>query len=225
MNETSMDPARDSVKGRRYDSSRRRAEAARTQARVLGVAERLLLESGYAATSVAAIAAAAEVSVELVYKNFGGKAGLVREIQRRGLLGAGPVPAPDRSDAVAATDLDARGLLRQWSRFTTEVAPRTAPIMLLVRAAAATDAELAGLLEEMSLQRLERMALNAERLRAHPGVRAALTVEQIRDVLWSYSSPEMYDLLVVQRGWSLDRYADFVLDGMSGHLLADPQAR
>jgi len=214
-----MDPAHRDVKRRRYDASRRRAEAARTHAQVLEVAERLLLSNGYAATSVAAVATAAGVSAELIYKVFGGKAGLVREIQRRGLLGAGPVPAPERSDAVSAADIDARSLLREWTRLSTEVAPRVAPIMLLVRSAAAADADLADLLEQMAAQRLERMALNAERLTAHAGVRRDLTVEQIRDVMWTYTSPDLYDLLVGQRGWTVDQYRDFLFRGLSGQLL------
>src|SRR3954464_3416193 len=142
MNKESMDPAHREVKRRRYDASRRRAEAARTHAQVLEVAERLLLSNGYAATSVAAVATAAGVSAELIYKAFGGKAGLVREIQRRGLLGAGPVPAPERSDAAAASAADGESLLRTWALLATEVAPRTAPIMLLVRDGAASDPAL-----------------------------------------------------------------------------------
>lgn len=216
-----MDPHSPGVKKRRYDASRRRAEAARTKDRVLDAAERLFLERGYAGTTVAAVARDAGVSAELVYKTLGGKTGLVREIQRRGLLGAGPVPAPERSDAVAATDIDARTLLREWSRFTIEVGPRTAPILLLVRAAAAHDAELADLLEEMTAQHLERMALNARRLLTHPGVRPGLTAGYIRDVLWTYTAPELYDRLVGQRGWSLEDYAEFVFRGMAGQLLAE----
>src|SRR4051794_30849260 len=103
MNDLSLDPTEASVKSRSYDSSRRRAQAERTRARVLDAAERMMLSHGYAASTLASIADAADVSVELIYKTFGGKAGLVREIQRRALLGAGPVPAPERSDAAAAS--------------------------------------------------------------------------------------------------------------------------
>ena len=219
MNDTSLDPPGSGVKSRPYDASRRRADAARTRTRMLDTAERMLLADGYAATTVAAIAAAAGVSAELVYKNFGGKAGLVRAIQQRGLLGAGPVGAPDRSDALSASDLDARSLLREWSVLSTEVAPRTAPIMLLVRTAAASDGDLADLVEEMADQRLQRMALNAERLTAHAGVRGDLTVEQIRDILWTYTSPELFDLLVGQRGWTIEAYSDFLFRGLCGQLL------
>ena len=219
MNAASMDLHAPGVKARPYDASGRRAEAARTRERVLEAAERLFLADGYAATNVAAVASAAGVSAELIYKSFGGKAGLVREIQRRGLLGAGPVPAPDRSDVVAAGTLDARSLLREWSRLATEVAPRVSPIMLLVRSAAATDRSLATLLEEVAAERLARMAVNAERLTAHAGLRRDLTVEQIRDILWTYTSPELYDLLVCQRGWSIEDYGECLFRGMSGQLL------
>lgn len=214
-----MDPADAAVKSRRYDASRRRAEATRTRARVLEVAERLLLADGYAATSVASVAGAAGVSAELIYKTFGGKAGLVREIQRQALLGEGPVPAPDRSDAVAATGVDARSLLAEWSRLSTEVAPRVSPIMLLVRSGAASDADLADLLVQMHAQRLERMTLNARRLMAHAGVRRGVGLDEVRDVLWTYTSEELYDLLVLRRGWTIDGYREFLLRGMSGQLL------
>lgn len=219
MNTGSVDPAGPDVKLRRYDGSGRRAVAERTRQRVLDVAERLLLEQGYAGTSVAAIAEAAGVSAELVYKSFAGKPGLVRAIQRRALQGVGPVPAPDRSDALAARAGDARSLLAEWAQLSTEVAPRVSPVVLLVRSAAATDDVLGDLLAEMSAQRLERMAVNAARLAALPGVRRDLGVERIRDVLWTCTSPEFYDLLVLQRGWTVEEYRDHLFRALCGQLL------
>ena len=63
---------------RQYDSSRRQAQARLTRAAVLEAARQAFLEKGYAATTVAAIAAVVEVSVETVYKAFGNKAGLLK---------------------------------------------------------------------------------------------------------------------------------------------------
>ena len=51
--------------------------------------------------------------------------------------------------------------------------------------------------------------------------RPALTVERAADVLWTYSFPELYDLLVVRSGWDLDAYATLVVDGLLASLL-DP---
>jgi AcrR family transcriptional regulator len=219
MNISSMAPRGAEVKGRRYDSTRRRQAAAETRDRVLDVAEAALLRDGYAASTLAGIARAAGVSTELIYKAFGGKAGLVREIQRRGLHGAGATPAEARSDDISRGQGDVASVIRGWAKLATEVAPRVSPVILLVRSGAAHDDELTGLLAEIAEQRLVRMTHNAERLTEHTGLRAGLTVEQVRDILWTYSSPDVYDLLVTQRGWTLDAYEEFLVNGMTGQLL------
>jgi len=88
---------------RRYDSSGRRERARQTRGQIIDAARELYLTGGYAATTVAAIAAAARVSAETIYKGFGGKPGLVRAIVERGLAGEGPEPAEQRSDHIRAT--------------------------------------------------------------------------------------------------------------------------
>src|ERR1700709_163915 len=85
---------------RRYESPRREQQARKTRHEVLTAAEDLFLAQGFAGTTVAAIAARAEVSVETVYKTFGGKPGLVRAICERALQGEGPVAAETRSDVL-----------------------------------------------------------------------------------------------------------------------------
>ena len=147
-------------------------QAQRTRDAVLAAAQSRLLSDGYAATTVAAVADDAGVSVETIYKTFASKAGLVAAIWERGLAGRGPVPAPQRSDQHAANEADPRRIIRNWGRLTAEVSPRVAPILLLIRSAAATDTEMAGLLTETDRQRLQRTRHNANALAGHlkPGV-------------------------------------------------------
>jgi AcrR family transcriptional regulator len=204
---------------RRYDSSGRRERAEARRRHVLRVAEDLFLRDGYATTTVAALADAAGVSAETIYKSFGGKAGLVGAIQEVGLAGAGPVPAPDRSDEMSAREQDPDRIVRRWATLAREVAPRVAPIMLLVRSAAATDSDMAALLADMNRQRLERMSHNARRLAATGGLRTGVTVDQARDVMVAFTAPELYEILVVQRGWTLSAYSDFVYRGLRVELL------
>jgi len=71
---------------RRYDSRRRQQRALRTRIAVLETAQQLFLTRGYAATTIASLAETADVSVETIYKAFGGKPGLVRAICERALL-------------------------------------------------------------------------------------------------------------------------------------------
>ena len=182
-------------------------------------ARRLFLADGYGRTTVSVIASDAGVSVETVYKTFGGKPGLVRALVSKGLEGAGRVPAEQRSDEMQAAERDPRAVIRNWTRLATEVAPRTAPIVLLIRSAAGTDPEMADLLAEVDEQRLQRMEKNARTLCERGELRDNITLEQARDILWTISSPDLYELLVLRRGWSVDRFAAFQADQMIAALL------
>jgi AcrR family transcriptional regulator len=204
---------------RRYDSSGRRERARQARDQIIVTAEDLFLTRGYAATTVAAIAEHARVSVETIYKGFGGKPGLVRAIVTRGLAGAGPVPAERRSDQIRDTEADPRRILTAWGAFVTEIAPRTAPILALARDAAAGDPELAALLHEVSAARLERMTVNARGLATAGHLRPGITVEQAADILWVYSSAELYELLVTCRGWHAERYGQFIAEALIAALL------
>jgi AcrR family transcriptional regulator len=215
-----MDPKRPPVKPRRpYESVRRREQARQTREAILDTAQRLLLRDGFAATTIAAIADGARVSVDTIYKAFGGKPGLVRAICQQALAGEGAVPAESRSDALHATESDPREIIRGWGALSAEIAPRIAPILLLVRAAAELDPEMASLLSELNAERLERMTQNARNLAASHALREGLTVELAGEILWTYSSPELYELLVLRRGWHLEHYSAFIADAMIAALL------
>jgi AcrR family transcriptional regulator len=204
---------------RRYDSSLRKRQAELGREAVLAAARERFLADGYAATTVAAIAADAQVSVETIYKSFGGKPGLVRAIWERALGGRGPVPAPVRSDAMSAAESDAEQMLRKWARLNAEVTFEVVPILLLVRAAASGDEAMAALLAESEEQRLTRMRHNARRLLKAGGVRAGLGVAQVTDILWMFSASELYEVLVLRRNWTQARYASFIADAMVAALL------
>src|SRR3954467_14237407 len=72
---------------RRYDSSRRRAQAAATRADILDAAQRLFEQHGYAATTMEAVAKEAAVSLKTVYVAFETKSGLLRALWNHLLRG------------------------------------------------------------------------------------------------------------------------------------------
>jgi AcrR family transcriptional regulator len=201
---------------RQYDGAARRARAERVRAALIEAARDLLLGEGYAALTIPKVAVACGVSAESVYKRFRGRPGLLRAVVEQALGGSGPVAAETRSDALDAEDLPE--LLQGWGRLATEVAPRVAPILLLVRVAAEHDPELADLARELDDTRRARMADNARRLADAGHLPPGLTLGRATDVLWTYSSPEVYDLLVVRSGWNLEQYAAFVTAGLAAHL-------
>lgn len=190
------------VKRRSYDTRARRARAAQSRARILEVARQRFLSAGYARTTTADIAAEAGVSLDSVYKTFGSKPRLVKAVFDAAVAGAAPVEAAERAARVSREERDPRKRLRTFGVFVTEIMPRAAPVMLLVRAAADSDPELCEVWEQMNAERLESMTRHAQRLGDDGHLRAGLSVAQARDVLWAYCSPELYELLVLRRGWT-----------------------
>ena len=91
--------------------------------------------------------------------------------------------------------------------------------MLLIRSAAETDAQMAALLAETEQQRLDRMEENARTLHERGQLRPGVSLERARDVLWTYSAAELYELLVQKRGWSPEEHGEFVATGMIAALL------
>ena len=174
---------------RTYDSAWRQAQARQTREALLDAARHRFLAEGFAATTVAVIAADVGVSVDTVYKAFGGKPGLVRAICARALAGEGPVSAETRSDALHGSETDPRAIIRGWGALASEVAPRVVPILLLIRDAAIADPEMAGLQADMDRQRLERMTHNARKLADGGHLRRGLTTEHAGEIMWTYSSP------------------------------------
>jgi AcrR family transcriptional regulator len=198
---------------RRYESPRRAEQARQTRAAVTDAAKRLFLRGGFAATTVAAVAAEARVSVETIYKGFGGKPGLVRAICENELVGG------EQRTREPPTEPDPRTIIRGWGRLAAEVAPRVAPILLLLRAAAATDPAMAELHAEMDAGRLQRMTRNAIHLAEAEHLRDGLTVQHSAEIMWAYTSPELYEMLVLARGWPLQHYGDFIADALIAALL------
>ena len=209
----------ESVKPRRYDASRRRAQAHRTRQAIIDAARRRFLHDGYSVTTIASIAADADASPDTIYKSFGGKAGLLRAMCEDALSGAGPVPAEQRSDAMQAAAAIPRTLLRGLGTLTAEVAPRIAPLLLLLATAAESDPALAELQAELEDARLARMTQVARTLAGKTPLRAGRTVDETADIMWTYSSPELYRMLVLTRGWTPERYGEFVGDCLVDALL------
>ncbi len=208
-------------RSRVYDSRGRQAQARRNRDAILDVARAAFLARGYAATTMASIAGEVGLSVDTVHKAFGGKAGLVRAIYERSLAGEGPVAAPRRSDNMQVAEHDPRTIVRHWGTLSTEVAPLVAPVHLLIRDAAATDPEMAALVRDSDRQRRERMRHNARTLADRGHLKPGITLEDATDVMWTYSSPELYELLVIRCGWNLTRYGRFLAESIAAALLPE----
>lgn len=205
---------------RPYDSTRRREQARRTRAAVLDAGRRTFLTQGYTATTVAAVAAAAGVSVDTIYKQFRGKAGLLKAVYDVAIVGDDePVPFAERAPVRRwSADPDPARVIREYCALFAVTAARVAPMVLLVRSAGG-DPEARRVWAGIQDERLTGMGLFAGNLHGRGLLRPGLDAHAARDVLWVYTAPELYEMLVLARGWSLEKYGDFLADAMIAALL------
>jgi len=211
----------DVKRSRPYHSLRRQQQARETRRVVLGAARRLFLQDGYAGTTVAAVAGDAGVSVETVYKTFGNKPGLVKAVFDVAVVGDDePVPLLEREFVRRnMAEPDPRRKLLDYGRHLAEVAPATGPLLLVVRAAAATDNAAARVWEQLQTERLTGMSVFARHLHEGGHLRPGVSVDEARDVLWAHNSVELWDLLVNQRQWTDEQFGHWVAGQVIAALL------
>ena len=214
-----MESILDTAKPRRYDASRRREQARLNREAIVVAARQRFLDDGFTATTIATIAADAGATADTIYKSFGGKAGLLRAMCEDALKGEGSIQAEQRSDAMQASEADPRRMLRGLGTLTTEVAPRIAPLLLLLSTAAEADSAMAQLRADFDAARMARMTQVVQILASKTQLRPGLSVEEAAEIMWAYSSPELYGLLVLTRGWRPERYGEFVGESLVDALL------
>jgi AcrR family transcriptional regulator len=217
-----MAPKRKIVKRRRYDSTVRTEAAHRTRQRILDAARELFIANGYAGFTVQEIAVRAEVAVDTVYAAVGRKPQLVRLLVETAISNTQQaVPAEQRAYVqriqAAAT---AREKLAIYAAAVVEIQARLAPIVRAVEAAAAAEPELGMIWREISQRRSRNMKLFAADLIKAGGLRDGLTVDRIADVIWAMNGPELYTLLVSERGWSAAELEAWLADAWARLLLA-----
>jgi hypothetical protein len=112
---------------------------------------------------------------------------------------------------------DATREITMYLRHLADTGPRVFPVQLLARDAAAADHAAAAVYAQMRQEMLTGMGMFAADLVATGQLR--VPQEEARDILWTYHSPELYELLVLERGWSIERYRGFLTDAVISALL------
>ncbi len=212
----------DPVKPRRYRSSLREEQARRTRQAILSAARQVFAEHGYAATTIAQIAATAGVAVDTVYASVGTKPVLMRLLIETAISGIDQAVPADQRDYVQQVKaaVTAQDKIRIYAAAVTDINRRMAPLHLVLRGAAATAPELAEMRDEISARRAANMRLFARDLAATGELRPDLDVDEVADVVWSMNSAEYFTLLVRERGWDPDEFAAWLAEAWSRLFLA-----
>jgi AcrR family transcriptional regulator len=195
--------------------------AARTRAtrrRIVDAAAELFVVEGYAATTLEQVAARAGVAVQTVYFHFGNKRTVLKEAVDIAAVGDDePVAMLDRPWLEESrSERDPRRVLELWTAYGRSVMERIAPIMRVVRDAAVVDPEMAAQWATNEVETVSAFRMLAEQLEAIGALR--VPVDEAVDIIFVLSWLDTY-LLLMSRGWTPQRWEQFVVESLTHALL------
>jgi AcrR family transcriptional regulator len=208
------------VPRRKYDNSRRRADAAARQRRIIEAAAVLFVEQGFGATSIDQIAAAADVSPQTIYATYGSKAAVLSRAIDVAVVGDYEArPLVDRIPVLAEVSGAGHRLhFAAGAQFVRALHERVAPLMRVMEQAAATDPGLQELRMRLIREIHEDLVTWVAQL-GPTALRPDLTESRATDVIFTIQSPWVYSMLTADLGWSPDDYERWLADTLPRLLL------
>lgn len=187
----------------------------RTRLRILDAANRLLLERGYHGVGLETVAHQAGVTRQTVYDQFGSKSGLLGAMIGRQEDNAGLTQVLQ----TVMSQTDGLAMLRAMLDAVITVEPRVYPYSRLVYAARIDDPVAAQMWNARLTSRRAGMGVVFARLASDNRLRPGISLEEAADIAWAIASPHQYEYLVVERGWSLERYREHLETTITERLL------
>jgi AcrR family transcriptional regulator len=208
---------------RRYNASRRQAQARQLRLDAVASARALFIERGFAATTIADVAQAASVSTQFIYAAFGGKRGLLAKVVDWTLAGDDePIPMARRPSIIAVQqEPTITGKCALYARHARMVVARVAETLQMLRAAADADPDARAIHNQGEAQRRTGTGLFVANLRRAGELRAGLSNEQAADAIWALSPDILWTLLVVQRSWTPDEFELWYAGQLAAAVLDD----
>jgi AcrR family transcriptional regulator len=206
---------------RRYESPRRREQAAATRLEILDAAQRLFERDGYAATTMAAIAADARVALKTVYVAFETKSGVLRALWNLRLRsGRENVPVAEQQWYRAVLDEpNPERQLRMNAHNSAHGKVRIGGLLEAIRSAAPIDAEIAALWNRIQTEYHANQGAIIRSLDHKKALKGGLDVERATDILWTLNHPNTWQLLAGDRGWTAEEYEQWSADTACAQLL------
>ncbi len=190
--------------------SRRERQMAATKTSIVEAAGRLFADRGYTGTTIEAIADEAGVVVQTIYNSIGPKSAVLNAVLDLAASGPeSPKSVPEFMRERAEVTSTAIGMIEVLADWFAEGMPRTVGVLRVIHQAAAVDPDIADLEDRRAAQRFHNYIAAASQLASRPGA-AALAAEEVAATIWSIGHPQVYQFLVVDQGWELDRYRRWV---------------
>jgi TetR/AcrR family transcriptional regulator of autoinduction and epiphytic fitness len=193
---------------RTYDSSHRKQQARQTRRQIIEAARQLFVLRGYSGATMESIAQEASVAVETVYASFGSKRALLARLVSVSLVGDDePIPLLQREGPMAVMrETDQKRQVQMFAEDMAEIMGRVAPLFEVMRAAAKSEPDIAVMLQKMLADRADAMKVFIKALMRNGPLQGGNTLDEAAETVWAVTSGEVYTLLVVDRGWSIEKY-------------------
>ncbi|MGA2530774.1 MAG: TetR/AcrR family transcriptional regulator [Acidimicrobiales bacterium] len=206
---------------RQYDGAPRQARTRRTRSAVVEAAQGLFVERGYAATTIEAISDRSDTPQATVYRLFSSKLGILKAVLDVSVGGDDESVAMAERPQVRAllSDKDPRKQLAGFAALLGEVMARVGPVHRILADAARSDEDAALLLAEIARQRHEGQRRIARSLARSGALQPGLRERDAADIVHALASPEVYGLLVFDRGWGGERYKKWLRSILIDQLL------
>lgn len=207
----------------RDNGAPRQARTRRTRAAVVEAARSLFLERGYAATTIEAISNRSDTPQATVYRLLSSKLGILKAVLDVSVGGDDEeVAMADRPQVRALlADRDPNNQLAGFAALLHELMTRVAPVHRILADAARSDEGAASLLADIARQRHEGQQRIARSLARSGALRPGLRERDAADIIHALASPEVYGLLVFDRGWSGERYETWLRAILAEQLLSE----
>jgi AcrR family transcriptional regulator len=209
---------------RSYQGAARQARTRRTRAAVTAAASGLFAERGYAATTIEAISERSDTPQATVYRLFSSKLGILKALLDVSVAGDDEAVAmldrPQVRELLSAED--PKDQLTGFAALIRDVMTRVGPVHRILADAARSDPDAAALLAEIARQRHEGQRRVASSLARSGALRPGLTERDAGDIIHALASPEVYGLLVSDRGWTGERHEQWLRQILIDQLLRDP---
>src|SRR6266700_174662 len=216
--------ATDVRRGRSYDGKGRQARTRLARAAVVEAARALFLERGYAGTTIQTISDLSDVPPATVYRLFSSKPGILKALLDVSIAGDDEAVALQNRPHARALfdDPDPGNQLSGFAGITSGIMSRAEPVYRILVSAAGSDPGAAALLAEQARQRDQGQEQIARSLARTGALRPGLRERDAADIIHALMSPEVYRLLVGDRGWPPQRYEQWLKDVLAGQLLPPP---
>ena len=198
---------------KRTGHRQRQAEA--TKREVARVARALFAERGYVATTISTISAEADIPVQTIYSAFGSKAKILDKITE---LWMSETKTTSRA-AAYLQEADPAQQLAMLAELNRSQMQAGSDVVAIYQEAAASDPQMAETMRNVLAAREREIRKLIDALA--PRLRSDLTVDSALDLTLALTLPELFHLLVVERGWSHVRYETWLADTLVSQLLRD----